>query len=181
MVFEKIAHKKLSIEKIKAMELEMLKVIHYRISAPSVLDYLRVYLKQLLDIGHQGNTSLKKEEKEALPTNSDSEEGLKLLMSKMALYLAKMSTHDYELSGRKPSLVGIGCLYVALKICEQLKKKHFIQSTLISQMVQVSQCPEAEIVDVSQKVLYLAQNFDKVFPGLENLKKSHFVVITQLL
>jgi hypothetical protein len=45
MVFEKIAHKKLSIEKIKAMELEMLKVIHYRIPAPSVLDYLRVYLK----------------------------------------------------------------------------------------------------------------------------------------
>lgn len=102
-------------------------------------------------------------------------------MNKMALYLAKMSTHDYELSGRKPSLVAIGCLYVALKICEQLKKKHFIQSTLINQMVLVSQCSEAEIVDVSQKVLYLAQNFDKVFPGLENLKKSHFVVITQLL
>jgi hypothetical protein len=48
-------------------------------------------------------------------------------------------------------------------------------------MVQTSQCDEADIIEVSQKVLYLAQNFDKAFPGLENLKKSHFVVITQLL
>lgn len=34
--------------------------------------------------------------------------------------------HDYDLSGRKPSLVGIGALYVALKICEQLKKNFAI-------------------------------------------------------
>jgi len=71
MVFEKIAHKKLPIEKIKQMELEILKTIHYRIPAPTVLDFLKVYLKNVLEIGHQGNTSLKKEEKEALPTNSD--------------------------------------------------------------------------------------------------------------
>jgi hypothetical protein len=71
-----------------------------------------------LNIGHQGNTSLRKEDRDALPTNSETEAGLKLLMQKMALYLAKISMHDYELSGRKPSLLAIGCLYVALKICE---------------------------------------------------------------
>jgi hypothetical protein len=71
MVFEKIAHKKLPIERIKAMELEILKTIHYRIPAPSVLDFLKIYLKEVLEIGHLGNTSLKKEEKEAMPTNSD--------------------------------------------------------------------------------------------------------------
>ena len=48
-------------------------------------------------------------------------------------------------------------------------------------MVNVSKCLEADIIEVSQKVLYLAQNFDKAFPGLENLKKSHFVLITKLL
>jgi hypothetical protein len=79
---------------------------------------LKGYLKSVLDIGHMGNTSLRKEEKEAIPTNSDSEAGLKLLMSKMAMYLGKMALHDYDLSGRKQSLVAIGCLYVALKICE---------------------------------------------------------------
>lgn len=101
MVYEKIAHKKLPIERIKVMELEILKTIRYKIPAPSVLDFLKVYLKEVLDIGHLGNTSLKKEEKDAMPTSSDCPDGQKLLIHKMSLYLAKMSLHDYELQGRK--------------------------------------------------------------------------------
>lgn len=45
MVYEKIAHKKLPIEKIKALEMDILKVINYRIPAPTSLDFLKVYLK----------------------------------------------------------------------------------------------------------------------------------------
>jgi hypothetical protein len=67
MVYEKIAHKKLPIDKIKSLELDILKTIKYRIPAPTVLDFFKVYLKDILGIGHQGNTSLKKEEKERLP------------------------------------------------------------------------------------------------------------------
>ena len=99
----------------------------------------------------------------------------------MAMYLSKMSLHDYDLSGRKPSLVAVGSLYVALKICEQLKKATLITNSIVQQMVVVSRSEEADIIEVSQKVLFLAQNFDKAFPGLENLKKTHFVTITQLL
>ena len=44
MVFEKIAHRKLSIEDIKTLELDILKSINYKIPAPTVLDFLRVYL-----------------------------------------------------------------------------------------------------------------------------------------
>jgi hypothetical protein len=181
MVFEKIAHKKLSIERIKALELDMLKQIHYKIPAPTVLDFLKIYLKEVLEINHHGNTSLKKEEKEAIPTSSDTPEGKKHLIYKMAMYLSKMSLHDYDLSGRKPSLVAVGSLYVALKICEQLKKATLITNSIVQQMVVVSRSEEADIIEVSQKVLFLAQNFDKAFPGLENLKKTHFVTITQLL
>ena len=118
MVYEKIAHKKLAIESIKALELKILKTINYKIPAPTTLDFLRMYMKRVLDIGHQGNTSLKKEEKEKVPTNSDSPEGQRLLIFKMAMYLAKMAVHDYELSGKKPSLLSVGALYVSLKICE---------------------------------------------------------------
>jgi cyclin A len=131
MVFEKIAHKKLSIERIKALELDMLKQIHYKIPAPTVLDFLKIYLKEVLEISHVGNTSLKKEEKEAIPTSSDSPEGQKHLIYKMAMYLSKMSLHDYDLSGRKPSLVAVGSLYVALKICEQLKKATLITNSIV--------------------------------------------------
>lgn len=181
MVYEKIAHKKLSMDSIRQMELKILKAINYKISSPSVLDFLKVYLKDVLNIGHLGNTSLSKEEKENLPKESDSPQGQNLLIQKMSLYLAKMSMHDYELAGRKPSLVAVGAFYVALKICEQLKKKTLIFQDIVRQMQAISQCSEDEIIEISQKVLYLAQNFDKAFPGLENLKKTHFVVITQLL
>ena len=45
MVYEKIAHKKLPIEKIKGLEMEILKTINYRIPAPTSLDFLKVLLK----------------------------------------------------------------------------------------------------------------------------------------
>jgi hypothetical protein len=99
----------------------------------------------------------------------------------MAVYLAKMSMHDSDLSCRNANLLSVGAIYVALKICEQLKKKEFINSEVVTKLIQISGMKEDEILDVSQKVLYLAQNFDKEYPGLENLKKSHFGIITQLL
>ena len=40
------------------------------------------------------------------------------LVEKMAIYLAKMSMHDLDLSSRRPSLLAVGSIYVALKICE---------------------------------------------------------------
>ena len=65
MVFEKIAHKKLSIEKIKNPEMDILKVISYRIPAPTSHDFLKMYLKEVLGIGISGKTqSLKYEKKE---------------------------------------------------------------------------------------------------------------------
>lgn len=92
-----------------------------------------------------------------------------------------MTMHDYDLSGRRPSLTAVGALYVALKICEQLKRTQLITTSIVQELVKVARAQEEEIIEVSQKVLYLAQNFDKAFPGLENLKKTHFVAITQLL
>ena len=139
MVYEKIAHKKLSIDKIKSLELDILKVIKYKIPAPTALDFLKVYLKEVLGIGHPGNTSLKKEDKDKIPTNSETPEGLNLLIYKMAMYLGKMSMHHYELSGKRPSLVGVGAVYVALKICEQLKKTSLITNAIVTKLVSVAQ------------------------------------------
>ncbi len=57
MVYEKIAHKKLPIEKIKGLEMEILKSINYKIAAPTSLDFLKVYLKQVLNIGKCGKSA----------------------------------------------------------------------------------------------------------------------------
>lgn len=149
MVYEKIAHRKIPIEKIKALELDYLKVIKYKISAPTILDFLKIYLRDVLGIPHLGNTSLRKEEKEAIPKDSETPAGRQLLVLKMSLYLGKMSAHDYEMSGRKPSLVAVGCLYVALKICEQLKRCNLITNMMVQGMVNCSRCNESDIIEVS--------------------------------
>lgn len=65
MVFEKIAHKKLSIEKIKGLEMDILKVINYRIAAPTSLDFLKVYLKLVLNIGKCGKSQNKDKKEES--------------------------------------------------------------------------------------------------------------------
>jgi hypothetical protein len=52
------------------------------------------------------------------PTAEDQEKVQKYLVEKMAIYLAKMSMHDDELATKKPSLLAVGAIYVALKICE---------------------------------------------------------------
>ena len=56
MVFEKIAHKKLPIERIKSSEMDILKVINYKIPAPTSYEFLKAYLKQVLDIGSVGKS-----------------------------------------------------------------------------------------------------------------------------
>jgi len=142
MVHEKIAHKKLAVEKIKAIEMDILKVIKYKIQAPTSLDFLKVYLKQVLNIN--SISTLKSNAKAAQVTkdkkeNADSAtapstttlESEMLLIDKMSMYLAKMSLHDYELQGKKASLQAIGSLYVALKICEQLKKTQLITNDIV--------------------------------------------------
>jgi len=84
MVYEKIAHKKLPIEKIKSLELDFLKVIHYKIASPTILEFLKVYLRAVLKIEHISQDE-----------NYEPESKQKILTYKMALYLGKMSVHDY--------------------------------------------------------------------------------------
>lgn len=70
-VHEKIAHQKLEISKIKNIELELLDIINYKIHAPTPLDFLKVYLVEVLGIEIQNRTSTKKKEEEALKVNSE--------------------------------------------------------------------------------------------------------------
>lgn len=70
-VYEKIAHKKLEIEKIKGLELEIMKSINYKIHAPTVLDFLKVYMVNALGIEILNRTETKKKEELALMANNN--------------------------------------------------------------------------------------------------------------
>jgi hypothetical protein len=69
-VYEKIAHKKLDIERIKSLELDIMKAIHYKIHAPTVLDFLKVYMVDVLGIEILNKSETKKKEESALRANS---------------------------------------------------------------------------------------------------------------
>jgi len=68
-VFEKIGHGKLEIEVIKKLELDIMKAIDYKIHAPTVLDFLKVYLVEVLGIEIQSRTETKKKEEAVLAWN----------------------------------------------------------------------------------------------------------------
>ena len=61
-VHEKIAHQKLQISKIKDLELDIMKVIKYQIHAPTILDFLKVYMIEVLDVEIQSRTQTKEKE-----------------------------------------------------------------------------------------------------------------------
>ncbi len=161
MVYEKIGHKKLPIETIKTYERDILASLDYTLNCPTSFDFLRAYLKKMFP-------------------NQDSAD--RELINKMAIYLAKMNLHDYELcSTKKPSLLAVAALYVSLKICEQLRKMHLIDSSFMKRLIKETEFSENDIVDCAQRVLYNAQNFETLFAGLENLKKIHFVNLSTYL
>lgn len=151
-VVDKIAHRKLSMEVIRKYEDDILVTLDYYLQVPTILEFLTRYIEEMED--------MLKEEKE--------------WVVKMSIYLAKLSVHDYTFCSIKGSKIAISSIYVALKICEQLKKRILLTKEIIRRMVEVSSYPEAEIVECAQKVLSDAQNFESLFPGLTNLKKTHF-------
>lgn len=72
-IYERIGHKKFATEDIKRYELKMILKLNYKISVPTILEFLKNYLKDVLGIDHLGKTSLTAEQKEALPKDSDTE------------------------------------------------------------------------------------------------------------
>jgi len=149
-VYEKIGHKKLAVKTVTNCECEILKTLDYLVQAPTVYEFVKRYASQ------------------GIWTNKE-------LVCSMAVYLAKMCSHDYWFSSVKPSLFAIGVLYISLKICEQLKKMVLINKQTMLFMTKTSGYNEDEVMGCAQKVLKLSQNFDKLFPGLTNLRKLNLI------
>lgn len=95
-VFNKIGHKKISIEAIREKELDVLRSIGFAIgSFPSSLEFLDKYIEQVF-------------------SNHPERKFINL----MSIYLAKMSSHHENLCHKKSSVIGASSIYVAMKICE---------------------------------------------------------------
>ena len=152
IMVDRISHRKLTINIIKKYEQDIMDTLKYYLQVPTALEFMIRYIKSL--------EKLLSEEKDWI--------------KQMAIYLLKLCLHDYNFCNTKGSKLAICSIYVALKTCEQIRKKSIINRMIISKMVEVSGYLETEIVECSKKVLFNAQNFETIFPGLINLKKTHF-------
>ncbi len=47
LVYEKIAHKKLTVEEIRKKELEILKTLNYKVQDPTSYEFLSMYIKKI--------------------------------------------------------------------------------------------------------------------------------------
>lgn len=97
----------------------------------------------------------------------------KAFIQLMSVYLAKMALHHEGLCAKEASLIGTSSIYVALKICEQMRQKSILNKAILQGLLDVSAIEERVLIEASKKLLYLAQNFEKELPGLTNLKEAY--------
>ncbi len=75
----------------------------------------------------------------------------------MSVYLAKMSVHHEHLSTKKTHLIGASAIYVALKICEQMRQQVILTKEIMEGLIQATgNVQEIELIETSKKLLYLA-------------------------
>ena len=97
----------------------------------------------------------------------------------MATYLAKMALHHENLCTKQSSLQGAASIYVALKICEQMRQKTILTPQIQQALLKTSGLDEKVLIETSKKLLYLAQNFEKELPGLDNLKNVYIPLLNK--
>ena len=193
IVYEKIAHKKITCDEIKNQEGEIANVLNYIIGKPTIWEFLNYFIDELFYIKENNynivnkqlieymecNISESKESNSDFPIELYTDNMIKLLRL-VVIYLAKMNSHDYSLVSKKPSLVASSTLFVALKICEQINKVSYVNDYFFRKITEISKKSYSEIIKCAQKILYNAQNFDSIFTGLDNLKKIHFNAIIEV-
>jgi len=113
LVYEKIAHKKIPQEDIRAQERDIMKTLNYDLSTSTSYEFMMnslylLELSKLLD-----------------------EKYLKYLV-KVCIYLSKMNQYDYELlQNQDHAVLAASTIYVAFKIIEQLKEDFPLEEKVI--------------------------------------------------
>ena len=148
-IHHKIAHQKISVDKIKTWEVEILQALHFKVGASSSpMDFIENYLEQIMPAQHQD----------------------KQFIHVMSLYLAKMALHHTKFCTLRSSVISTIAIYVAFKICEQMRKKEIMTLQMFADLIRVSHAEETYVVECSKTLLYLAQHFEDELPGLSNLR-----------
>jgi len=154
VVHEKIAHKKFSREEIRDKETEMISALGFNCCPVTLLSFIELSLTHIYM-------------KEVLPAKLNSH------LEKLCVYIAKMVMHDYEIINKfSPSYLSGACIYISLKIVQQLDNTFKIEGPA-SKLKVFLDIKENEFFECSQQVLDLAKNFETRYMTLTNLSKFH--------
>lgn len=194
---EKIGHGKFSKEEIINMEEKILNTLNYDILKPTIYEFTTFYFEDLFFFYENSfnikNSSLKNYLKEFIEDNSSYidlslkrynfdkcetiikyTDNLRNYIKCLLVYLMKMCCQDYEIINEKNSLIGAACVIVAMKICEEVNKEKYIDDFFIERLKFLSKENIYSIMDLSSKILIRAQNYDKFYPNVKHLYKTHF-------
>lgn len=148
-VVNKIGHNKFDVSTIEVKELEMLKTIQYKIGSPTVKEFLDRYVEEL------GDAHVKSEK-----------------FYKIAMYLAKLSCHNYNLMQLPSSLLAAAVLNVALKIYEKIEPK-VDTHTIMSKVLHFASLDVTDEKLAAKELLSFAKGFDKLYPNFKNLRSIY--------
>ena len=202
-LLDKIGHGKFSKENIINMEEKILNVLKYDILKPTIYEFTTFFFEDLFFFYENHfnlkNLSLKNYLKEFIDNNSTHidlsmkrfnfdkyekiikyTDNLRNFIKCILIYLMKMCCQDYEIMNEKKSLIGAACVIVAIRICEEVNKDKYIDDFFVERLKFLSKENMYNIMDLSSKILARAQNYEKFYPGVNNLYKTHFENLTKM-
>jgi cyclin B len=154
VMHSKISHGKFSKEEIRNKETDILQALNFECSPITILNFLELALETI---------KLREVLTEALYAH----------LVKLSIYIAKMIMHEYELLSKyTQSEFAVACIYIALKIIQQLEPAFKIE-TYAYRLRMAFDVSENDFFECSQNCLDLAKGFETKYPSLTNLAKFH--------
>ena len=202
-LIEKIGHNKFNKEEIIQMEEKILNTLQYDILKPTIFDFTTFFFEDLFFF-YENNFNIKNKTmqnylKDYIESNSTFidlalrkynfgkydiiskfTDNLRNFMKCILIYLLKMCCQDYEIMNEKKALTSAACIIVALKICEQINKDKYLDEFFVERLQYLSRENIYNIMELSSKILFRAQNYEKFYPGVKHLYKTHFENLTRV-
>ena len=202
-LIEKIGHGKFNKDQIIKMEETILSTLQYDILKPTIYDFtsfffedlfffyennfniknptIQNYLKQFIE-SHSNciDLALRRYNFGKYETITKFTDNLRNFIKCILIYLLKMCCQDYEIMNEKKGLISASCIVVAMKICEQINKDKYIDEFFMERLQHLSRENIYNIMELSSKILFRAQNYEKFYPGVKHLYKTHFENLTRM-
>jgi len=135
-IYEKIGHKKLSKNLILKKEQEILIAIGYNLNIVTTGHLLLAYTKLI----------------ESMLSKDDF-----TFFKSMCSYLGKMIAHDSNLQTQAdPKIMASACLYVGIKITEQIKSKKILSKSLQAKLIELSCSDKKDLIVAAKLILKMA-------------------------